>query len=153
MLPRLYKTKIGPFGSVVVLSVLLSGCDPITDLLVDCLDDDGPVITPTAIPSPILNQTYDVRLTASIENEPNDDLFDYAISVSNTLPTGLSAEVFERQIRLIGTATELGTFEVDISVVVTDPFFSDQSTTSGTSSGLCRNSTQRTYFMTVLPTN
>jgi hypothetical protein len=152
MFSRLCPIKIASLGWVIVCSILLSGCDPITDLLVDCLDDDGPVITPKAVPNPFLNQVYDVRLTASIENEPNDDLFDYAISVSDTLPTGLSSEVFERDIRILGTATELGTFEVDISVVVTDPFFSNQSTTSGTSSGLCRDSTRRTYVMTVVPT-
>lgn len=140
---------------------LLAGCGPLTDLAFDCIDDDGPVLSPRFIPNPVLNQSYEVRINASIENEPFDDSFNYDIVISDTLPPGLSAFVFERQVRITGAATELGSYTFDISVAVDDPDSgnfnnngSDNSNFSingypGNTSGLCRVNTQRTYELTV----
>lgn len=139
-------------------TTLLAGCGPLSDLLIDCIDDDGPVLRPSTIPDPVLNQTYDVTITASIENEPFDDSFDYDIVVSRTLPPGLIADVFERQVRISGAATELGDFTVDIGVTVSDPGFNSltfnnglgNSTNNGvTPSNLCRFTTQRAYSVSV----
>lgn len=137
-------------------TLLLSSCLPVADLLIDCIDDDGPVLSPRTIPNPVLNQSYDVRITASIQNEPNDDAFLYDIVVSRTLPEGLIADVFERQVRISGAATELGTFEVDVSVAVEDPNFvsfnngfNNGFNNNVTNSGLCFVQTQRLYTLTV----
>lgn len=144
--------------STLAGTLLLSSCVPVTDALFDCIDNDGPVLSPRAIPNPVLNQSYDQRITASVKNEPNDDAFFYDIVVSRTLPEGLIADVFERQVRITGAATELGTFDIDISVAVEDPSFiginggfnnnSNFNNTNG--SGLCFVQTQRLYRITVL---
>jgi len=152
-----------PFSQLVIRKTLarsallatclsLSGCDPLTDLLLDCIDDDGPVLSPRVIPNPVLNQSYDVRITASIDNEPYDDSFRYDIDVSRTLPPGLIADVFERQVRITGAPTELGNYSIDIGVRVEDPYHSYEygNEYGGTSSGLCRHYTQRIYHMTVM---
>lgn len=147
---------------VLAGTLLLSSCGPVTDYLIDCIDNDGPQLSPRTIPNPVLNQSYDVRITASINNEPFDDSFLYDIVVSRTLPEGLIADIFERQVRITGAATELGTFDIDVGVAVEDPnsfefnngFNNNNSNinfnNNGTSSGLCFVQTQRTYQLTVL---
>jgi len=141
-------------AAVLSSTLVLSACDPLTDLIFDCIDDDGPVLRPRVIPNPVLNQTYDVRITASINNEPYDDRFVYDINVSQGLPPGLTAEVFERRIRITGTPTELGNYNFDISVRVDEPY---QTVTynhnEGTSSGLCRHHTHKIYRVDVLQGN
>lgn len=143
---------------VIVLSSLsLSACNPLTDLIFDCIDDDGPVLSPRIIPNPVLNQSYDVRITASIQNEPYDDSFQYDINVSQTLPPGLVVDVFERQIRITGAATELGSYAFDVSVAVEDPYRNHNvhfdNDYDGTTSGLCRYHIQRTYHLNVIQGN
>jgi len=135
-------------------STLLVGCGPLSDVLFDCIDDDGPILRPTTIPDPVLNQSYDVTITASVENEPFDDSFDYDIVVSRTLPPGLVADIFERRIRISGAATELGAYSIDVGVAVNDPGFNSLTFTNNnsngvTSSNLCRFTTQRTYTVSV----
>ncbi len=134
-------------------TLLLSACSPLTDLLFDCIDDDGPELSPRVIPNPVLNQSYDVRITASIKNEPYDDSFRYDIQVSQTLPPGLTVDVFERQIRITGAATELGSYTFDVGVTIDDPYHTHGDDYydgyNGTSSGLCRHHTQRMYHLNV----
>ena len=147
-------------GLALAGTLTLAGCGPVADTLIDCIDDDGPVLNPRIIPNPVLNQSYDVRITASIENEPFDDSFLYDIIVSRTLPPGLIADVFERQVRITGAATQLGTFDVDVGVTVEDPnFFGfnsgfnngfNNNNFNTNNSGLCRNQTQRLYRLTVV---
>ncbi len=141
-------------------STLLAGCGPLSDLLLDCVDDDGPILRPRVIPNPVLNQTYDVTITASIENEPFDDSFNYDLRVSRTLPEGLIADVFERQVRISGAATELGDFTIDVGVTVNDPGFNsltfnnslnNTQSSNTTSSNLCRTTAQRSYAISIQP--
>jgi len=127
----------------------LSACDPLTDLLFDCIDNDGPVLSPRQIIDPVLNQSYTSIITASINNEPYDDRFRYDIRVSRGLPAGLTAEVFNREVRIGGAATELGTYSVTVDVSVEDKFGSNNSNDQGTASGLCRYNNSRTYNFTV----
>lgn len=137
--------------------VSLTGCD----VAIDCIDDDGPELSPRSIPDPILNQAYDERITAFVENEPFDNRFGYDIIISNTLPPGLTAFVFERQVRITGATTELGSFTFDISVAVFDPNFNNGFSNAYNNSfnngfnnfsntrNLCRVTNQRTYQLTV----
>ena len=135
-------------------TLLLTSCVPVADLLIDCIDNDGPQLRPRVLPNPVLNQSYDVRITASINNEPFDDAFLYDIVVSRTLPEGLIADIFERQVRITGAPTELGTFDVDVGVTVEDPNFVSFNTGfnnnyNGDNSGLCFVQTQRLYRLNV----
>jgi len=122
-------------------TLLLSSCLPVTDLLIDCIDDDGPVLNPRVLPNPVLNQSYDVRIIASIDNEPFDDSFLYDIVVSRTLPEGLIADIFERQVRISGAATGFNNNGFNGNF--------NNNNFNGTNSGLCFVSTQRLYRLTV----
>lgn len=141
-------------------TTLLASCGPLSDVLFDCIDDDGPILRPRVIPNPVLNQTYNVRIEASVENEPFDDSFDYDIRISRTLPPGLIADVFERTVIISGAATELGSYTIDVGVTIEDPGFNsvtfnnnNNTTVSNntTPSGLCRVTAQRSYSVAIQP--
>jgi len=118
--------------AVLLSSFSLSGCDALFDHAIDCIDNDGPVLNPSVLPNPILNQVYDERVLASIKNEPNDNRFKYEFSLLGTLPEGMQSETGGREIRLFGTPTELGDFNFTIDVEILD-----DSTIGNDTSGLC----------------
>ena len=72
---------------IVAMSfVILNGCDSI----VDCLDNDGPVVSKKSLNEGILNQVYLDTITASVDNEPRDDRFAYTFTLS-CKPVGISS--------------------------------------------------------------
>jgi len=126
-------------------AITLCGCDPLagTGVWLDCLDDDGPILTPRELPAAVLNQSYEAIITASIENEPYDDRFHFDFNVGSSLTTGLSVNEFEREVRISGAPTELGVTAMRIEVVV-----ADESGGAG-ETRLCRKHTARNYVIPV----
>jgi len=111
-----------PFSQLVIRKTLarsallatclsLSGCDPLTDLLLDCIDDDGPVLSPRVIPNPVLNQSYDVlpmysnARFESPEHQPN------SVTTALILVFALKTPI---------TATSMGTSTAGQAVVYAD---------------------------------
>lgn len=129
----------------LALPLLLSACDPLGGVseFLDCVDDDGPVLNPRELPIPILNQSYEAVITASIENEPRDDNFTYTFTIGAGLPAGLIVDVFNRDIRISGAPTQLGNFAARVEVLVEDLAGEE------VSSRLCRNRTARNYVFMV----
>jgi len=130
---------------VIASSLVLNACDPFSggSLLLDCIDDDGPVLTPRELPVPVLNHSYEAVITASIENEPYDDRFQYKFHLGAGLPAGLIVDTFEREVRISGAPTELGNYAMRVEVVVSD--FGD----GGNTSRLCRRKTARNYVFMI----
>ena len=125
--------------------LLLSSCDPITGAgnFLDCIDDDGPVLNPRTLPIPVLNQGYEAVITASIENEPRDDNFEYTFTLGAGLPAGLIVDTFAREVRISGAPTILGNFAARLEVTVSDP------SGNNAESRLCRRKTARNYIFEV----
>jgi len=107
---------------------VLSACDPISggSVFLDCIDDDGPVLNPRTLPTPVLNHSYEAVITASIENEPHDDRFEYSFNLGAGLPAGLIVDTFEREIRISGAPTVLGNFGMRVEVSVDDGLNGEQ---------------------------
>jgi len=130
-------TSIAP---ILVLSLALTGCD----LAADCIDDDGPELSPRTLPNPILNQEYDEIVHVGIVREPFDDRFTYEFNVSGTLPDGLQTDAFGQDLRIFGTPIEQGDFDFSVRVRVVEP-----SSSSNQTAGLCRISDTQGYRWTV----
>ena len=132
----------------------LSGCDLLLDAFVDCLDNDKPQFGADPFPTAILNEVYSHTVTASIKNEPNDDLYKYSITWSGSLPQGMSfvRDSNDRTISLQGTPTELGTFNIILSVNVEPPVSTANSSADFYDDGndLCETSHTRTYILSVI---
>jgi len=129
-----------PFFGIGMIG--LSGCASLADIMVDCIDGDGPVISPASLPNAVVGEPYLAVLTTSIRNEPYDDRFRYRITLSSGLPDGLSAEIFHREVRIVGVPSEL-----DISNFIVEVDVSDSK--GANTAGLCRHTKRREYALTV----
>lgn len=103
--------------TTLLVSTLLSGCEQLIDLAIDCIDNDKPELS-GLLPHPILNHEYNEVVHVGIRNEPYDDQFDYQFTVSGNFPSGLQSESSGRDLRLFGTPIELGDFSFTIKVEV-----------------------------------
>jgi hypothetical protein len=130
-------------GATLFLCLSLSGCGPLADLVLDCIDDDQPELSPSTLPNPILNQVYNQVIHVGIRNEPYDDRFDYTFTLSGNIPTGMQIEVLGRDFRLIGTPTELGDFGFTVRVDVEGNNITNDTT------GLCSTTDSQSYRWTV----
>ncbi len=130
----------------IFLTPVLSGCDPLWDLAIDCIDDDRPVLSPAVLPNPILNQVYEDRVHVGIRNEPYDDSFDYTFRVSGQFPPGIQRDTVGRDLRIYGTPTALGDYSFTVRVDVIDSASRPNST-----SGLCSTTDEQTYSWTIQP--
>ena len=141
-----YRTLVNAAkGAILSSTLVLSACDPISggSVFLDCIDDDGPVLNPRTLPTPVLNHSYEAVITASIENEPHDDRFEYSFNLGAGLPAGLIVDTFEREIRISGAPTVLGNFGMRVEVSV------DDATGGGNTHRLCRRKTARNYLFDV----
>ena len=132
--------------SLLALCMGLSSCDIFLDAAIDCLDGDRPQFNRSVLPDPVLNQTYREVIQASIRNEPYDDRFEYDFLVSGSLPMGLATEIVNREVMIIGTPIELGTFTLGLFVEVRLPSSGPFNQTNG---GLCSTELGRNFELTV----
>ncbi|MEE9335910.1 MAG: hypothetical protein V3U65_17600 [Granulosicoccaceae bacterium] len=122
------KQRYKLIAAIIFLSLALSGCDSLTD----CIDNDGPELSPGTLPNPILNQEYDQVVHVGIRNEPNDDRFNYEFTLSGGLPEGMQTSAAGRDMRIFGTPIELGDFNLNVTVEVVERSLSGTQT-----EGLC----------------
>jgi len=130
----------------LMLAMLQSSCDVFLDAAIDCLDGDRPQFNRSVLPNPILNQAYRELIQASIRNEPYDDRFIYDFTVSGRLPAGLVTEIVNRDVLVIGTPTELGTFTLGLFVEVR---LSSSSAYNHADNGLCSTRYSRNFELVV----
>ena len=132
----------------------LSACDILLDQIIDCLDNDSPEFSPNQFPAATLNQLYSYSITASINNNPFDSSYHYNISLSGSLPLGLSIkrDVNDRTITISGSPTATGTSNFTLHVTVEDPNEDSYQTTNVYDDGdtLCKTSHTQNYSITVI---
>lgn len=124
--------------AVLMLTALLAGCDAV----IDCLDNDGPEFDKVTLGPAVLNQVYSEYIRASVNNEPQDQRFDYDFVLSGELPMGLSYEDFGQRFHFTGTPTVSGNFPVSLYVEVDDGLDAQES-------GLCYVSHTRDFVLVV----
>ena len=127
-------------AAIILLSLALSGCDSITD----CLDNDGPELSPSTLPNPTLNQEYNQVVHVGIRNEPNDDRFNYEFTLSGRIPEGLQSTSAGRDMSIFGTPIELGNFDFSVTVEVVE-----RSISSTQTQGLCSTTDRINYQWSV----
>ncbi len=85
---------------------------------------------------------YYTDVSAEINNEPNDNDYDYFFEVEEPLPPGLDYYINYRTISIEGTPLVPGIYDVTISLYVEGPF--DEETVQ-----LCENSIAKTYTVII----
>jgi hypothetical protein len=86
--------------------------------LIDCVINKGPVLNYKDLNVGTVNEFYSDYISAEIENEPNDNSYDYYFGVSDNLPVGLEWYVDNRKVVFEGTPLETGNFEFKIELYV-----------------------------------
>lgn len=78
----------------------------------------------TTLPDAVLNQEYNVTITASVKNNPDDDSFDYDFILIGSLPDGLffTKDLNNRRVIISGTPTSQGTYILTLKGKVSDPY-------------------------------
>lgn len=111
---------------IILISCLsLSACDILLDEALDCINNDEPKFDQASLPDAILNQEYSATITASIRNNPFDDLYHYAFDYTDALPVGIGtrhnrgSEVLHFE----GTPTRLGVYDFELRVIAYDTFY------------------------------
>lgn len=125
-------------ATVLILTLFLGGCDGV----LDCLDNDGPEFNKSTLLPAVLNQVYSEDIRASVNNEPQDQRFDYRFVLTGELPEGLSTFVSGQSYLFTGTPTESGIFQFKLYVEVDDGRNAQES-------GLCYVSHTRDFVLNV----
>jgi len=97
---------------VLLLMISLFGCRDGDGGIDDCLENRVLEFSDSTVPSAVLNQEYLTRVRVGVNNEPNDDRYNYIFDLDGDLPRGItwSQDESEREIIIHGTPTQLGTF-------------------------------------------
>lgn len=110
---------------IVALCLGLNGCEILLDEALDCINNDEPKFDQATLPDAILNQEYSASLTASIRNNPFDELYHYAFDYIGALPTGISTR-HQRGSEILhfeGTPTRLGVYDFELRVIAYDNYY------------------------------
>lgn len=129
--------RILPF----IFCFTLFGCEDI----LDCIIARNPSLPDKDFGTAIVDQFYEITLSAEISNEPRDNDYDYFFNVRG-LPPGMDFFVDYRRIYIEGIPIQTGLYRISVDLDVDGPFrggFEDDGDT------LCNYSTSKTYILRV----
>ena len=89
------------------------GCDSVTRCAVNAYEM---IIYTDRLPVAAVGEYYRTTITAGIDHNPNDDLYDYEFSYDGYLPDGLYISEDDRELIISGVPKESGTFNLNVSV-------------------------------------
>ena len=93
---------------------LFQGCDSVTRCAVNAYDMN---IYDDRLPVAVKGEYYRAVITSGIDNNPNDDLYDYEYSYDGFMPDGLYISENDRELVISGVPKESGTFSLNVSVI------------------------------------
>ncbi|WP_027357874.1 Ig domain-containing protein [Desulforegula conservatrix] len=106
--------KIRLLTFMAILPILfLIGCDSVTRCAINAYEM---TIYTDRLPVADVGVYYRAEITAGIDHNPNDDLYDYEFSYDGYLPDGLYISETDRELIISGVPKEGGTFNLNVSV-------------------------------------
>lgn len=97
------------FSLLFVFLVLVSCEDAL-----ECALGIRPEINETAITTAFVDEVYEQRITAEVNNTANDNAYNYFFEVYGDLPAGIDVLFLAREIRIVGTPLEAGNFDFTV---------------------------------------
>ncbi|RZN80647.1 MAG: hypothetical protein EVB11_11360 [Winogradskyella sp.] len=94
--------------------LMLLSCDE----ALECLFGVNPEINETSISSATMGENYFQRITAEVDNDANDNSYDYFFDIIGDFPVGVDAVFFARSIEIIGVPEETGAFDFTVYLYV-----------------------------------
>ena len=93
---------------------LLTSCD---DAL-ECVFGINPEIKQNSVPVAILDENYFAAISAEVDNQPNDNAYDYFFRIEGDLPAGIDVFFNFRQVEFFGRPQETGRFNFRVFLSV-----------------------------------
>ncbi|WP_422860132.1 hypothetical protein ACOKFD_04325 [Flagellimonas sp. S174] len=106
---RLFKISI-----VTSFIFIFCGCDEI----LECVFNINPQINQKQLVVGVVGERYRDRITAQINNEVNDNDYDYFFDVIGELPPGIFVEFNRRSVEIFGTPEESGVYRFQVELFV-----------------------------------
>ncbi|SHH45379.1 hypothetical protein [Winogradskyella jejuensis] len=92
----------------------LSSCEE----ALECAFGLDPEINENSVAPAQLDQEYFQIITGEVDNDPNDNAYDYFFEIYGDLPPGIDVLFFARRIELVGRPQEVGTFNFRVYLYV-----------------------------------
>ncbi|MEM9076611.1 MAG: hypothetical protein AAGC43_06205 [Bacteroidota bacterium] len=93
---------------------LFSGCDEIFE----CVFNINPEINERQLLVGVVGERYRERITAQINNEVNDNDYDYFFDVIGDLPPGIFVDFNRRSVDIFGIPEESGDYRFQVELFV-----------------------------------
>ncbi|HMB99595.1 MAG TPA: hypothetical protein VKN14_01015 [Flavobacteriaceae bacterium] len=129
---------------VFISLFFLTSCQDI----LDCIINRSPELPDKILETGLVNAFYSDFLNAEINNEPQDDDYDYYFELYGDLPEGIEMFVDYRKVYFEGIPTESGVFTFTIYLSVDPPLYYDYDTDEYEDS-LCSYSTSKDYTIRI----
>ena len=107
-------TQLFKICLIASFAFLLSGCDEI----LECVFNINPEINQKQLVIGVVGERYRDRITAQINNEVNDNDYDYFFDVIGELPPGIFVEFNRRSVDIFGTPEESGVYRFQVELFV-----------------------------------
>ncbi|WP_435622604.1 hypothetical protein [Flagellimonas sp.] len=101
-------------GIAVSFAFLFYGCDEI----LECVFNIEPQINERRLLVGVVGERYQDRITAQINNEVNDNDYDYFFDVFGDLPPGIFVDFNRRSVEIFGIPEEAGNYRFQIELFV-----------------------------------
>lgn len=107
-------TQLFKICLIASFAFLFSGCDEI----LECVFNINPEINQKQLIIGVVGERYRDRITAQINNEVNDNDYDYFFDVIGELPPGIFVEFNRRSVDIFGTPEESGVYRFQVELFV-----------------------------------
>ena len=101
-------------SAIASMAFIFFGCDEI----IECVFNINPEINDKQLVIGVVGERYRDRITAQINNEVNDNDYDYFFDVFGELPPGIFVDFNRRSIDIFGIPEESGVYRFQVELFV-----------------------------------
>lgn len=98
----------------ILLNLCFLSCQVAEDLNLLCVGNIKPELPDHQFKEGWVNHYYNDVIKASVDNEPNDDYYDYFFSVEGRIPEGIEIKIEGRTVWFEGIPTQSGRFKFTV---------------------------------------
>ena len=138
----------GLFMCFLFAVLSLGSCAYVADDIFDCIINSRPVLRSDGLEDGTVDTFYSDYVYGEIENNPNDDNFDYYFDVYGNLPNGVDWYVDYRTVVFEGIPTRPGRYHFTVELWVEGPLVWNEAT-GVYDDNLCTDFTERNYTIVV----
>ena len=141
------KTRIIYLSSLIIFFALSSCAE-----LVDCIASASPEIKTKELNIGYVGSPYYDFINSEVNNDSNDDSYNYYYDVDGILPPGLTYNTNGRKIYFQGTPTTTGVYTIKVNLTIDPPnYYNEDGSYFEDDNRICfgNDTTQKTFTITI----